>query len=61
MAQVPIRNSRGRITGYRDSETGAYSKKETKYTVDPNKKQMGRGVTKNKEKNKEKKSTKKSY
>ena len=61
MAKVPIRNSRGRITGYKDSETGAYTKKETRYTVDPNKKQMGRGASKkrqeaakNKEKNQEK-------
>ena len=46
MAKVPIRNRRGRITGYKDSETGSYTKKETKYTVDPNKKQIGRNVTK---------------
>jgi hypothetical protein len=36
MAQVPIKNKRGRITGYRDSETGATTKKETKYISDPN-------------------------
>ena len=46
MTQIPIRNRRGRITGYKDSETGSYTKKETKYTVDPNKKQIGRNVTK---------------
>tara|TARA_B100001113_G_scaffold71771_1_gene55591 strand:+ start:919 stop:2010 length:1092 start_codon:yes stop_codon:yes gene_type:complete len=56
MAKVAIRNRRGRITGYKDSDTGEYTKKETKYTVDPNKKQMGRGVNKAKQdaKNKQK-------
>ena len=41
-----IRNRRGRITGWKNMDTGEVVKKETKYKVDPNKRQMGRSASK---------------
>ena len=45
-------NRRGRTVGWTNDKTGEYRKKETRYTVDPNKQQMGRAAAKNRAKNK---------
>ena len=48
--KTPITNRRGRITGWKDNETGEVTKQETKYESDPNKRQMGRSAAKNRAK-----------
>ena len=48
--KTPITNKRGRITGWKDNETGEVTKEETKYEHDPNKRQMGRSAAKNRSK-----------